>query len=212
MVVRPRVLLLDEPVSALDESTRERVCLELRTLHDALGTTTIHVSHNFEETRSVADVVGVMNNGRLAQVGSVEDIFRRPRSEFVANFVRAGNVLHAEAERSANGNTRLTLAEHTFPIAEHVSGPVAVLLRPQDVRIVPGGRSGGAGVEFPGTVVGVHDTGGVQMTIRVAVTASETIAAAVPRPRDEPAPYRAGQRVAVAFDPERLHLMQADSP
>jgi ABC-type sugar transport system ATPase subunit len=210
MVLRPRVLLLDEPVSALDESTRERVCLELRTLHDALGTTTIHVSHNFEETRSVADVIGVMEGGRLAQAGSVEDVFRRPRSEFVAHFVRAGSVLHAEAERSAHGGARLTLAGHTFPIAQAVFGPVAVLLRSQDVWIDAGGRPGVAGVELPGTVISVHDTGGVQMTVRVAVTASEAIAAAVPRLRDEPVPYRAGQEVTVAFDPARLHLLEVD--
>jgi len=210
MVLRPRVLLLDEPVSALDESTRERICLELRTLHDALGTTTIHVSHNFEETRSVADVVGVMNGGRLAQAGPVEDVFRRPRNEFVAHFVRAGSVLHGEAEQSADGSARLTLAGHTFPIAAPVAGRVAVLLRAYDVRIVPGGQAGDGDVKLPGTVVSIHDTGGLEMTVRVAVTASETIAAAVPRLSDEPPPYRAGQEVAVAFDPKRLHVLEAD--
>ncbi len=209
MVLRPRVLLLDEPVSALDESTRERICLELRTLHDALGTTTIHVSHNFEETRSVADIVGVMNGGRLAQAGSVEDVFRRPRSEFVARFVRAGNVLHGQAE-PADGGARLTLVGRTFAFAQPLSGPVAVLLRPQDARVVQSGGAGGSGVELPGTVVSVHDSGGLQVTVRVAVSDTEAIVCAQPRLNDEPPAYRAGDRVAVVFDPGKLHALEGE--
>ncbi len=87
VVLEPKVLLMDEPVAALDQLTRREVCLELRRLHDALAMTTIHVSHNFEETRSVADVVGVLQDGRMAQWGTVEQVFQSPASAFVARFV-----------------------------------------------------------------------------------------------------------------------------
>jgi len=195
LVLEPQVLLLDEPVSALDESTRQRVCLELRALHDSLGMTTVHVSHNFEETHSVADLIAVLNDGRLAQVGSVDDVFRRPADEFVARFVRAGNVL-----RRVSGAEGLT----------------AALLRPQDATLlvegsaVPPGRAA-----LAGQVVAVQDGGGLQWMVRVAVADQpDTVAVAVPRPIDDaPPPFRAGQRVIVTFDPARLHsLGPGDGP
>ncbi|MCG3179460.1 MAG: Spermidine/putrescine import ATP-binding protein PotA [Phycisphaerae bacterium] len=210
MVLSPRVLLLDEPVSALDESTRERVCLELRALHDRLGTTTIHVSHNFEETRAVADIVGVMRDGCLEQAGSVEDIFRRPRNEFVARFVRAGNILHGWA-LPADGGARLSLAGQVFAIPGGADGAVSAVLRPQDLRVVSADGPGPGKVCLDGVVIGVNDGGGLQVTLRVAVGDSETVSAAVPRLDDEPISYRAGQPIRVAFDPARLHLLEPDA-
>lgn len=211
IVLESGILLLDEPVSALDESTRERVCLELRSLHDALGMTTIHVSHNFEETRAVADQVAVLNNGRIAQAGTVEEIFRRPESEFVARFVRAGNILHGQVDAAA-GDCRLTLAGRQMHLTRPLRpGPVAMLLRQQDLRIHAPDESPPAGrVAMPGTVVGVRDLGGLQVTVRVAISKQDTVEVAVPRPDDTPPRQHAGDKVQVSFDPSRLHLLLPD--
>jgi molybdopterin-binding protein len=92
IVMEPKVLLLDEPLSALDGVTREKLRRELKRIHDVYGTTIIHVTHNFEEVFSLADRVAVMSGGEIVQVGSPEEVFRRPNCEMIANFVGVENV------------------------------------------------------------------------------------------------------------------------
>ncbi len=90
---RPDVLLLDEPVSALDEMTRNALCRDLKRFQSETGVTTIHVCHNFAEMLTVADRVGVIESGRLWQVAEPEELLRRPKNVRVAQFVQAGNLL-----------------------------------------------------------------------------------------------------------------------
>ncbi|HOO54529.1 MAG TPA: ATP-binding cassette domain-containing protein [Methanothrix sp.] len=92
IVMEPKVLLLDEPLSALDGATRERLRRELKRIHQVYGTTIIHVTHNFEEVFALADRVAVMNGGEIVQVGTPEEVFRRPNCEMIANFVGVENV------------------------------------------------------------------------------------------------------------------------
>ncbi|HII06006.1 MAG TPA: ATP-binding cassette domain-containing protein [Methanotrichaceae archaeon] len=92
IVMEPVVMLLDEPLSALDGLTREKLRRELRRIHEVYGTTIIHVTHNFEEVFSLADRVAVMNEGEIVQVGTPEEIFRRPNCEMIANFVGVENI------------------------------------------------------------------------------------------------------------------------
>jgi molybdate/tungstate transport system ATP-binding protein len=96
--VRPRVLLLDEPVSALDEQTRDSLCRQLKELQRSTQTTTLHVCHNFAEMLSVADRVGIIHRGRILQVGTPSEILQSPKNAFVARFVQAGNLFRAQAE------------------------------------------------------------------------------------------------------------------
>ena len=98
LAVEPDVLLLDEPVSAIDEHTRDGICRELKRLQRETGTTTIHVCHNFAEMLAVADRVGIIQRGELLQVGTPADALERPASRQVAQFVRAGNLFTAKAE------------------------------------------------------------------------------------------------------------------
>lgn len=95
LVVDPNVLLLDEPVSALDEALRAEVCVELRRVQRETGTTTIHVCHNFEETRIVADRVGLLRAGRLVQLGTPAEVFAHPVDTEAARFLRVGSVAPA---------------------------------------------------------------------------------------------------------------------
>jgi molybdopterin-binding protein len=97
IVMEPKVLLLDEPLSALDGVTREKLRRELRRIHQVYGTTIIHVTHNFEEVFSLADRVAVMNVGEIVQMGTPEEIFRRPNCEMTANFVGVENVFKGVA-------------------------------------------------------------------------------------------------------------------
>jgi len=101
LVLAPKALLLDEPVSALDEATREGICAQLKQIQRETGTTAIHVSHNFDETRMVADRVGILQDGELVQVGTPDEVFRHPANPETARFLRAGNVLTGTAEPRA---------------------------------------------------------------------------------------------------------------
>ena len=88
LVLQPRILLLDEPVCALDEATRQDVCVQLLRIQRQLGLTTIHVSHNLEEAFSVADRAAILNRGILQQVGSLNELLHKPNSKFVTRFMR----------------------------------------------------------------------------------------------------------------------------
>jgi iron(III) transport system ATP-binding protein len=97
LVIRPAVLLLDEPLSNLDANLREEMRFEVRRLHDQYRYTTVYVTHDQAEAMTTADVIAVMNAGRIEQAGSPEDIYDRPRSEFVARFIGMSNVVKGKA-------------------------------------------------------------------------------------------------------------------
>jgi iron(III) transport system ATP-binding protein len=97
LIVEPETLLLDEPLSNLDANLREEMRFEVRRLHDAFRYTTVYVTHDQSEAMTTADVICVMNLGKIEQAGSPEDIYDRPRSEFVARFIGMSNVLKGKA-------------------------------------------------------------------------------------------------------------------
>jgi iron(III) transport system ATP-binding protein len=97
LVVEPEILLLDEPLSNLDANLREEMRFEIRRLHDTYRYTTLYVTHDQAEAMTTADLIVVMNHGRIEQVGSPEEVYRRPRSEFVARFLGGTNILRGRA-------------------------------------------------------------------------------------------------------------------
>ncbi|ODS39387.1 MAG: hypothetical protein A7316_05700 [Candidatus Altiarchaeales archaeon WOR_SM1_86-2] len=92
LAVKPTLLLLDEPLSALDPKTQQALWIELKRIHRELKVTTIHVTHNFEEAISLGDRIGVMNKGEIVQIGPPDEVFRKPKSRIVAEFVGADNL------------------------------------------------------------------------------------------------------------------------
>src|SRR5205085_7851660 len=92
LIVEPETLLLDEPLSNLDANLREEMRFEVRRLHDAYRYTTVYVTHDQSEAMTTADVIAVMNQGRIEQAGSPEEIYELPRSELVAKFIGSSNV------------------------------------------------------------------------------------------------------------------------
>jgi iron(III) transport system ATP-binding protein len=97
LIVEPQTLLLDEPLSNLDANLREEMRFEIRRLHDEYRYTTVYVTHDQSEAMTTADLIAVMNGGRIDQLGTPEDIYDRPQSEFVARFIGASNVLKGKA-------------------------------------------------------------------------------------------------------------------
>lgn len=140
LAIQPRVLLLDEPLSALDAGIRVRLREEIRSIQRQLGITTIYVTHDQEEALSLSDRVVVMREGRIAQVGTPFEIYNRPVSAFVASFVGSLNVLDARVVDPAAGT--LSVEGQQIAVAAaltHASGqPVRVSLRPEMISLTNG--------------------------------------------------------------------------
>jgi putrescine transport system ATP-binding protein len=136
LVMRPRLLLLDEPLGALDAGLRERTGFELRALQRETGAAFVMVTHDQEEALALADRVALLDGGRIAQVGPPREIYERPASRFVARFLGAANVLEGRAaqDRFDSPDAGISCAGAIPP------GTVAVAIRPERIRIAPAGE------------------------------------------------------------------------
>ncbi|HEY7197287.1 MAG TPA: ABC transporter ATP-binding protein [Gaiellaceae bacterium] len=132
LVNRPRLLLLDEPLGALDLKLRKQMQLELKGIQAEVGITFIHVTHDQEEAMTMADTIAVMNAGRIEQLGSPDELYERPRTAFVAGFLGVSNLLSGESD--GDGTVRLTEGPVVRAPAATERGPVAVGIRPEKIR------------------------------------------------------------------------------
>lgn len=136
LAVEPRVLLLDEPFGSLDAQVRKALRIWLRRLHDELQLTSLFVTHDQEEALELADRVAVMNDGQVIQIGSPEEVYKRPINPFVYHFLGSVNLFHG---RSENGAVRFGQAALKVPHAAVREGPVMVYVRPHLLEIAPDG-------------------------------------------------------------------------
>ena len=181
LVNKPRVLLLDEPLGALDLKLREQMQEELKSLQRTLGITFVFVTHDQGEALSMADRVAVFNQGRIMQVGAPEEIYRAPRSRFVADFVGSSNVLPPE-------------------IVERLAGKRAwASVRPESIRIVDG--SGQAATVLGSSYLGAATRLALDMSGQ-RVTVLLPAGAAVPE---------TGATVSLAWNVADLHLMEDET-
>ncbi|NJF24619.1 ATP-binding cassette domain-containing protein [Thermococcus sp. Bubb.Bath] len=132
LVVRPRVLLMDEPFSALDAKTREKLRSLVKAVIAEYGTTVLHVTHDFEDVFALAKHVAVMKDGRIVQFGTPEEVFSRPAGEFIADFVRT-NLLRGEAIRREDGLTSIRVGNVILRTIDDAEGEVTLSLRPEDI-------------------------------------------------------------------------------
>jgi spermidine/putrescine transport system ATP-binding protein len=162
VVNRPKVLLLDEPLAALDAKLRQGMQVELKRLQRQLGITFVFVTHDQAEALVLSDRMVVMNAGKIEQVGTAEEVYRRPSSEFVGRFVGVSNVWDAEVVAPG----RLRVGDLEFGV-EGVRREVRVLVRPEDVIVGTGG-TGAEVVEChytgPTTFLTLRTDGGVHVT------------------------------------------------
>jgi iron(III) transport system ATP-binding protein len=150
LIVEPETLLLDEPLSNLDANLREEMRFEVRRLHDAYRYTTVYVTHDQSEAMTTADLIAVMNAGRIEQIGTPRDVYDRPRSEFVARFLGGSNVVRGPALDA----TRISFAGTAIRCdgaALAAGAEVPVSIRQHDIRI--GVSQLGSDNAVPGTVV-----------------------------------------------------------
>ncbi len=154
LAVEPKVLLLDEPFGALDAKVRLELRRWLRKLHEEINVTSVFVTHDQEEALEVADYVVVMSNGKIEQMGTPEDVFHRPETEFVMNFIGQVNQFHGRVERGRGVFGKLVVEDDEIAGAENASARMFV--RPHEIKVTS--RSSG-NHEVPVTVLHVHKAG-----------------------------------------------------
>ncbi len=144
LVMEPQVLLLDEPVCALDEVTRQEVCVQLHNVQRQLGLTTIHVSHNLEETFSVADRAAILYQGCLQQVGAMNELLRWPQNEFVARFMRCRNIFSGQVliQEPDSSNTRVRIGGVDLLVPGKHEGRIKFIIRPESILLSTESKSG----------------------------------------------------------------------
>jgi len=144
LVNRPRALLLDEPLGALDLRLRKQLQIELKRIQRDVGITFVHVTHDQEEAMSMADTIAVMNKGRIEQAGGAADLYERPRTEFVANFLGVSNLVDAKIR--SNGGPFTTVETHDGALlrvpsdrcaAAAGTGAVRAGVRPEKITLLP---------------------------------------------------------------------------
>ena len=143
IVFQPRLLLMDEPLGALDKQLRESLQLEMRRLHADLGITFIYVTHDQEEALTMSDRIAVMNDGKVAQIGQPEELYDRPLSRFVASFIGESNFLPATIRGIADGvavvDCQGAILRALCAIAPAVGKPVMLVTRPERLRFADSG-------------------------------------------------------------------------
>jgi len=199
LAIEPRVLLLDEPLSALDAKVRLQLREQIRTLQQRLGTTTLFVTHDQEEALSMADRVGVMRAGKLEQVAAPDELYDRPATAFVAEFVGTMNRLPGVLE---SGGSAVTVLGRTVPVqgGGPSSGAVAVLVRPENLTVAP--ADGGNGIVFLRTFLGA--------TSRITVLLSGDLQVLVDVPSTRAAAMTPGASVEVGIPSEPVLVVAAE--
>jgi sulfate transport system ATP-binding protein len=205
LAVEPRVLLLDEPFGSLDAKVRQELRRWLRRLHDEIRLTSVFVTHDQEEALEVADRVVVMNEGRVEQVGSPEEIFERPATPFVIRFMGHVNVFHGRVQ---NGRAHLGPLAFDYPDHPHPEErPAQGFARPYDLDVDRGGAEDGHG--FWATLRHATPAGAV-VRLELAGEDGALLQVEVPRDRHEALHPALGERlylrprqVRVFLDPER---------
>jgi spermidine/putrescine transport system ATP-binding protein len=147
LVNRPRALLLDEPLGALDLRLRKQLQIELKRIQQDVGITFVHVTHDQEEAMSMADTIAVMNRGRIEQAGGAADLYERPQTEFVANFLGVSNLVDAQVRSNGGPLTRIethdgaVLHVPSERCGPHASNSVRAGVRPEKITLIPAGQA-----------------------------------------------------------------------
>jgi ABC-type Fe3+/spermidine/putrescine transport system ATPase subunit len=204
LAIEPRVLLLDEPLSALDAKVRNTLRFEIKRIQRDSGTTMLYVTHDQEEALSISDRVALMRGGSLEQVGTPAELYSSPASEFAADFIGVNNILRGDHR----GGGRFVWHNHTFTVETTgpKAGQAAIAIRPERLVPVDEGFSGANTLE--GRVTGKIFLGPLT---RVALAAEgETLLLDILNISGES--VKSGDLLRVRFDPSDAHLLGTRSP
>jgi len=208
LVNRPAVLLLDEPLGALDLKLRKRLQIELAQIHRDVGTTFVYVTHDQEEAMSMATRIAVMNEGRVEQVGTPHEIYHQPKSAFVADFIGESNFI--EVEVGAGGKAALDNGAEVPAPAPKTSGRATLMVRPESIQIQRPADSNGTGLRgriAQSSFLGSHTRvavmcEGVSAPVTAALFGTEGAAASDLQPETE---------VVLIWDPADVVLLEGSN-
>lgn len=195
LINEPEVLLLDEPLGALDLKLRREMQLELKAMQQKLGITFIYVTHDQEEALTMSDTVVVMNNGRIQQIGDPKRIYDEPKNAFVADFIGESNIFDARMIR----DYRVSFCGHEFECVDAGFGedqPVDVVVRPEDWALGEAGRGALDGVVESAIFKGVHYEMMIRLDSGEVCKAHSTVMENV------------GSRVSLSVVPFNIHIMK----
>lgn len=220
LTIQPKVLLLDEPLAALDVEIRQRLWPELRNVKEELGLTVIHVTHDFEEAYTLGDRIGILMDGDVQQVGTPDEIFLRPKNIHVARFLGIRNIFEGTVVEyhPKTGEVLMPLwgkavtAVSPRPLVE--GARIRFCIRPEDVMIVREKRPLTSDLKenvFSGTVTGVSSRGGVNLVYvgvegAAADEQSSHLEIQIPRHAAQRLRITSGMTVAVALKKKGLHI------
>jgi spermidine/putrescine transport system ATP-binding protein len=211
LILNPAVLLLDEPLGALDAKLRKALQIELKALQEEVGVTFVYVTHDQEEALTMSDRIAVMSEGRIVQVGSPKDVYEEPATAYVADFLGVSNLMEARAEGSAvGGRCRVRVGDIDLEGAQGdvgARGDVKVVIRPERVRVAPHGETGAN--RIPGMVRRAVYLGS-STQIMVQLVHGETLQAMVQNDGGE-LPFGQGDPVSVFLPPEALRVLPTNS-
>jgi putative spermidine/putrescine transport system ATP-binding protein len=219
LIANPRVLLLDEPLSALDEFLRLQMRGELRRIQQELGITFVHVTHTQLEAIAVADMVVVMAQGRIEQAGTAQEIYTRPHSAYVARFMGGHNVLCGQVAAAANGMA--TLVSHSGeryavpmpPMATAMDTAVCFAIRRDRIELANTSQGSAATPAEPNTVCGTVQAieyQGSYVKVTVHRSGHESLIAHLSDRAFFPMRVKVGDRVVAQWSVEDVHLLHAE--
>ncbi len=199
----PQVLLLDEPLSALDPQHREGVQQELRQIHQRLKQTIIHVTHDFEEAIALGDRIAVLGAGRILQIGTPDEIFRQPNSEFVARFAMTRNIFTGEVRDGEQEQVIIAINGTEFEVVTELRGRLHASLRPEDILISKEPLISSARNSLKGTITDIADRGA---TCYLMVSTPLDLVCLVTRRSFEELGLAEGEEVYVTFKASAVHI------
>ena len=194
LINEPKVLLLDEPLGALDLKLRKDMQQELKKIQKSTGITFVFVTHDQEEAMSMSDTIVVMSEGKIQQIGTPQDIYNEPVNAFVADFIGESNII----DGIMTEDFKVSFGGHQFPCLDKGFGknePVDVVIRPEDIDIVPTDKGMLCGVVTSVTFMGVHneiivDIGGFKWMIQTTDSAE------------------VDQQIGISLEPNDIHIMK----
>lgn len=193
IVNEPQILLLDEPLGALDLKMRKEMQIELKAMHERLGITFIYVTHDQEEALTMSDKIVVMSDGVIQQIGTPEEIYNEPKNAFVADFIGESNIFNGKV----TDKLQVQFCDHTFTCVDdfHIGTKVDVVVRPEDIVMKPKGEG------MMDVVVDSVVFKGVHYEITVLSGDNEIVIHSI---------YNAvvGDKISIDIDPDSIHLIE----
>lgn len=204
LIIYPKVMLMDEPLSALDKKTRDDLIQEMKGIHKKFDTTIIHVTHNFDEAIALADRMAIMKNGQICQVGDSTEIFRHPSDKFVADFVGVENIIAGVAQEGGRALTTIDTGNVLIYSSEQKSGDVHATIRPEDITLsLEKITTTSARNAFEGPVKEIVDNGAL---IKLIIDIGEPLVVFLTRQSFLDLELNIGKKVWVYFKATAVHL------